>query len=329
MFGKNKASGDENAAEAVKETKKPGFVKRLRARLNQGDSWLTMDVADLIPGGKIDELTLEELETRLLTGDVGIDATEKIIGNLESKLRRTELKDLQALGQALRSELREILEPVSKPLQVDSSRKPYVILMVGVNGAGKTTTIGKLSRRFLDQGHSVMLAAGDTFRAAAVEQLQTWGQRNDVPVIAQQPGADPAAVVYDALEAAKARGIDVLIADTAGRLHTQDNLMDELRKVKRVLSRLDEQAPDETMLIIDAGNGQNALVQAQQFHEAIGLTGLTITKLDGTAKGGILVAIAQQLQIPIRFIGVGEQAADLGVFSADDYVDALLSSNTE
>lgn len=203
------------------------------------------------------------------------------------------------------------------------------MLMVGVNGAGKTTTIGKLANRFLQQDLTVMLAAGDTFRAAAIEQLQVWGERNGVPVIAQQPGADPAAVVFDALEAARARGVDVLIADTAGRLHTQGNLMEELRKVKRVLGRLDERAPDETMLVIDAGNGQNALVQARQFNDAIGVTGVTITKLDGTAKGGILIAMARELALPIRFIGIGEQAEDLGVFSAEDYVDALLSDPGE
>lgn len=314
----------DNAPEAKTAETKPGFVKRLRARLNRGDSWLTTDVRDLIPGGKIDEDTIEELETRLLLGDVGVEATEEIIAGLNRRLKRTELKDLAALQAALHTSILDIVAPVAQPLEIDSERKPFVILMVGVNGSGKTTTIGKLARRYLDEGRSVMLAAGDTFRAAAIEQLQVWGKRHDVTVVAQQPGADPAAVVYDALEAARARNIDVLIADTAGRLHTQGNLMDELRKVKRVLGRLDDKAPDETLLVIDAGNGQNALNQARQFHEAIGLTGLCITKLDGTAKGGILIAIARELGLPVRFIGIGEQADDLGVFVARDYVDALV-----
>lgn len=326
MFRKNKTPAANQAATPQEPGPKPGFIKRLRARLNQGDSWLTMDVADLIPGGKIDELTLEELETRLLLGDVGVEATQRIIDGVEKKLRRTELKDLAALRTALHEAVLELLEPCAVPLKIDTGRRPYVILMVGVNGAGKTTTIGKLARRFLDAGHAVMLAAGDTFRAAAIEQLQVWGERNDVPVIAQEPGADPAAVIYDALEAARARNVDVLIADTAGRLHTQEGLMEELRKIKRVLGRLDEHAPDETMLVIDAGNGQNALTQARRFHDAIGLTGITITKLDGTARGGILLAIAEELSIPIRFIGVGEAAEDLDVFSATDYVEALLAA---
>lgn len=319
MLRKKKSSADKEADE-----KKPGFFGRLRARLNKGDSWLTTDVADLIPGGKIDDATLEELETRLILGDVGIEATEHIIDGLRGRLKRTELKDLPALMAALRESMIEIMQPVAVPLEIDESQKPFVILMVGVNGAGKTTTIGKLAGRFRDDGHRVMLAAADTFRAAAIEQLQAWGERNDVQVVAQQTGADPSAVVYDAMEAARSRQADVLIADTAGRLHTQGNLMAELKKIKRVLGKLDDSAPQETLLVIDAGNGQNALAQARQFNEDIGLSGICITKLDGSAKGGILLAIARELKVPIRFIGIGEQADDLAVFDAAQYVDALL-----
>lgn len=303
---------------------KPGFFKRLRQRLNKGDSWLTRDLSELMPGGRIDEELLEELETRLLLADAGLEATEQIIGSLNRKVARKELQDSAALFKALQAAITEILEPCAAPLRVTAGEQPFVILMVGVNGAGKTTTIGKLARRMKDDGLSVMLAAGDTFRAAAVEQLQAWGERNDVPVIAQQTGADPAAVIFDAMQSAKARGIDVLLADTAGRLHTQDNLMDELKKIRRVMGRVDPDAPHETMLVLDASIGQNALVQAQQFHDAIGVTGLTVTKLDGTAKGGILLAIARRLGIPIRFVGVGEGAEDLGDFEAAAYAEALL-----
>ncbi|MBT8135877.1 MAG: signal recognition particle-docking protein FtsY [Gammaproteobacteria bacterium] len=309
--------------------KKPGFITRLRARINKGDSWLTTDVKDLIPGGRIDEDTLEELETRLLLGDVGVDATEHIIDGLRKRLKRTEMKDLDALMAALRESMLEIVAPAARPLDIDTTHQPFVILMLGVNGAGKTTTIGKLARRYLDDGYSVMLAAADTFRAAAIEQLQAWGERNDVPVVAQRSGADPSAVVYDALEAARARGVDVLIADTAGRLHTQSNLMEELKKIKRVLGKLDPSAPQETLLVIDATNGQNALSQARQFHADIGLTGVCITKLDGSAKGGILLAIARELDVPIRYIGIGEQIDDLDVFDAESYVDALLQQTQQ
>ncbi|MDH3646617.1 MAG: signal recognition particle-docking protein FtsY [Gammaproteobacteria bacterium] len=319
MLRKKKSTETTEPAE-----KKPGFLRRLRTRLNKGDSWLTTDVADLIPGGKIDDTTLEELETRLLLGDVGVDATEHIIDGLRERLKRSELNDLAALMNALRQGMIELISPTAIPLEIDTTQQPFVILMVGVNGAGKTTTIGKLANRFLDEGRSVMLAAADTFRAAAVEQLQVWGERNGVPVIAQHAGADPSAVVYDALVATRARDIDILIADTAGRLHTQSNLMEELKKIKRVLGKLDENAPQETLLVIDAGNGQNALAQARQFHEDVGLTGVCITKLDGSAKGGILLAIARELGVPIRFIGIGEQADDLAVFNAEQYVDALL-----
>jgi fused signal recognition particle receptor len=312
-----------------KPEKKEGFIKRLRARINRGDSWLTYDLANLAPGGKIDEDTLEELESLLVMADVGVDTTERIIADLQTRLARKELKDIDALQRGLREALCEILKPVEKPLVIEKPDGPYVILMVGVNGAGKTTTIGKLARRFRDEGYSVMLAAGDTFRAAAVEQLQAWGERNGVPVIAQQAGADPAAVIFDAMDAARARDIDILLADTAGRLQSQTGLMDELAKVKRVISRRDETAPHEIMLVLDASQGQNALVQAEKFDEALGLTGLTVTKLDGSAKGGILLAIADRLGVPVRFIGIGESAEDMQPFSAEEFADALLASGAQ
>lgn len=302
-----------------------GFLKRLRARINRGDSWLTRDLADIATRGKIDEESLEELESLLVMADVGIDTTGRIISDLQRDLARKELNDVDALRAGLRRSLLAVLEPVQRSLEIDTQRHPFVILMVGVNGAGKTTTIGKLAKHFQDRGLTVMLAAGDTFRAAAVEQLQAWGDRHDVPVIAQQSGADPAAVIFDAWEAARARGIDVLLADTAGRLQSQKGLMDELVKIKRVVGRRDDSAPHEVMLVLDASQGQNALVQAQKFHDALGLTGITVTKLDGSAKGGILLAISNQLQIPVRFIGIGESAEDMRVFSANDYVDALLA----
>lgn len=322
MFGKKKQGKDGDEAE---KPPREGFVKRLRSRLNRGDSWLTYDLANLAPGGKIDEDSLEELETLLVTADVGIDTTERIIASLQDKLARKQLKDLEALNAGLRDALLEILQPVEQALSIPQQQAPFVILMVGVNGAGKTTTIGKLAKRFQDEGLSVMLAAGDTFRAAAVEQLQTWGARNNVPVIAQQSGADPAAVIFDAWEAASARGIDVLLADTAGRLQNQQGLMDELKKIRRVVSRQDESAPHETMLVLDASQGQNALVQAEKFHEALVLTGITVTKLDGSAKGGILFAIANKLKVPVRFIGIGESAEDMQTFSAKDFVNALMN----
>ena len=319
MFGKTK----------VKEpAKKAGFVKHLRARLNRGDSWLTYDLTKLAPGGNIDEDVFEELEAALVMADVGVDTTERIIRSLQRKLDRKELKDIAALQDGLRSALAEILTPVAQPLVIAEQQNPFVILMVGVNGAGKTTTIGKLARRLQDDGHSVMLAAGDTFRAAAVEQLQAWGERNDVPVIAQQTGADPAAVIFDAYEAARSRNIDVLIADTAGRLQTQAGLMDELVKIKRVLARHDPQSPQEIMLVLDASQGQNAMVQAEKFHDTLELTGITVTKLDGSAKGGILLPIANKLGLPVRFIGIGEKADDMQPFNADDFVDALLSTES-
>ena len=307
------------------EVERQGFVKRLRARLNHGDSWLTYDLANLAPGGDIDADVLEDLEANLVMADVGVDATERIIGELQKSLERKELKDIAALKAGLRRTMTGILRPVEAPLEIESRDTPFVILMVGVNGAGKTTTIGKLARRLKDQGLSVMLAAGDTFRAAAVEQLQAWGERNAVTVIAQQAGADPAAVIFDAYQAASARNVDVLLADTAGRLQNQQGLMDELVKIKRVLARHDPAAPHEVMLVLDASLGQNALVQAQKFDAALGLSGITVTKLDGSAKGGILLAIADKLGVPVRFIGIGEKAEDMQPFSAEDFVDALLA----
>jgi fused signal recognition particle receptor len=318
MFGKKE-----------KPAERQGFIKRLRARINRGDSWLTYDLANLAPGGKIDEDVLDELESLLVMADVGIDTTTRIIEDLQKRLARKELKDVESLRNGLRRSLVDILNPVEQPLDIDPQHSPFVILMVGVNGAGKTTTIGKLARRFRDRGMSVMLAAGDTFRAAAVEQLQAWGQRNDVPVVAQQSGADPAAVIFDAWEAARARGIDVLLADTAGRLQNQQGLMDELAKIRRVIARRDETAPHEIMLVLDASQGQNALVQAQKFHDALGLTGITVTKLDGSAKGGILLAIADTLHVPVRFIGIGESAEDMQPFVAEEFVDALLHSGEQ
>jgi fused signal recognition particle receptor len=318
MFGNKKTS-------AARGDKQPGFFKRLRARLNRGESWLTYDLTKLAPGGKIDDDTLEELESLLVMADIGIETSGKIISKLQRRLARKELKDIDALMAALKESLLTILEPVAVPLEIPTLSKPYVILVVGVNGAGKTTTIGKLAKRFQEQGKSVLLAAGDTFRAAAVEQLQAWGERNDVSVIAQQSGADPAAVIFDAWTAAAARGIDVVLADTAGRLQNQQGLMDELKKIRRVIARQDEDAPHEIMLVLDASQGQNALVQAEKFHEALGLTGITVTKLDGSAKGGILLAIADRLNIPVRFIGIGEAAEDMQAFSAQDFVDALMS----
>ena len=297
-----------------------GFLARLRARVNRGTSW----VADLLPGRRIDDALLEELETQLLSADVGVDATESILSDLHAKVARAELDDAKALEAALAASLLAILKPVEQPLAIDRSRKPFVILVVGVNGSGKTTTIGKLARRLKDEGLSVVLAAGDTFRAAAVEQLAVWATRNGVPLVSQATGADPAAVIFDALQSAKARGADVLIADTAGRLHTQSHLMDELAKIARVIKRQDAGAPHEVLLVLDASLGQNAVRQAEQFNQAIGVTGIAVTKLDGTARGGVVVAIARRFGLPIRFVGVGEQAEDFGIFDARAYVDGLL-----
>ncbi len=317
-FRKNKTSAIKDKPE------KTGLFSRLKDGLSRTRQSLTGGVADLVLGARsIDDALLEEIETMLLLADVGVDATREIIDKLTQQVARKELGDAEALMAALHDHMQTILEPVSKPLKLTGNTGPFVILMVGINGAGKTTTIGKLAHRFQQDGKKVMLAAGDTFRAAAVEQLQTWGERNDIPVIAQQQGADSASVIFDALQSARSRGIDVLIADTAGRLHTQSNLMEELKKIKRVMGKLDEQAPHEVMLVVDAGTGQNALNQAQEFHNTVGLTGITLTKLDGTAKGGIVFAIARQLNIPLRFIGVGEGIENLREFDAKEFVDAL------
>lgn len=273
---------------------------------------------------RIDDQLMDEIETTLITADLGAKAAIEIVDNLRAAVANKVITEPAQLLPAVQAELYEIIEPCEQFLVVDQSKKPFVILMVGINGAGKTTTIGKLAQRYQEDGLSVMLAAGDTFRAAAVEQLKAWGQRHNVPVISQGSGADSAAVIFDALQSAKAKGIDVLIADTAGRLHTQANLMDELKKIHRVLGRIDPEAPHEVMLVVDAGTGQNALSQAREFHQAIGLDGITVTKLDGTARGGVLFAIAHELKLPIRFIGVGEAARDLRPFDAGSYVNAIL-----
>jgi fused signal recognition particle receptor len=301
-----------------------GFFARLKARLNRGSSSVARDLRSLWRGRKIDAAVLEELETRLLSADVGVEATSQILGDLNRRVARRELDDVEALLNALRERLTELLLPCEKPLQIDRSAKPYVVLIVGVNGSGKTTTIGKLARQLRDQNLSVLLAAGDTFRAAAVEQLNIWAERTGSQFSAQQTGADPGAVIFDSLKSAQARGIDVVLADTAGRLHSQTHLMDELKKVKRVIARVMPDAPHEILLVLDANQGQNALAQAQQFHAALGVTGLVMTKLDGTARGGIVVAIARSLGLPIRFIGVGEKAEDFGVFSASAFASALV-----
>jgi fused signal recognition particle receptor len=327
MFGFKKSTSTPTAAQDSSEQAKPGFFARLRDKLNRGTSWLTTDLLNLLPGGKIDDAVLDELEMRLISADVGVETTQRILAGLRKKVARSELADLEALLGALRTELIDILQPVAQPLHIDTAKQPFVILVIGVNGAGKTTTIGKLARRMLDEQRKVVLAAGDTFRAAAVEQLQVWGERNGVPVIAQAAGADPAAVVFDAYQAAQARGAQVMIADTAGRLHTQANLMEELKKIKRVLARIDATAPHELLLVLDGSQGQNALQQAKLFNQAVGVTGVVITKLDGTAKGGIVFSLADQLKLPIRFIGIGEGVEDFDVFNAENFVDALLKPN--
>ena len=311
-----------------------GVFARLRQGLSRTGNQLAAGAGRLFLGRKeIDTALLEELESELLAADVGVEATLDIVGRLSDRVSRKELADGDALYRALQEELRELLAPCESPLvaERDGGRGdgPYVVLMVGVNGAGKTTTIGKLAHRLQSQGKSVMLAAGDTFRAAAVEQLQAWGERNGVPVVAQHAGADTASVIYDALESAKARNVDVLIADTAGRLHNKDNLMNELSKVVRVMGKLDDTAPHEVMLVIDAGTGQNALAQAEHFRAAVGVTGVTLTKMDGTAKGGIIFAIARKLALPIRFVGVGERAEDLRPFQAREFIDALFDGRVE
>jgi fused signal recognition particle receptor len=308
----------------MSSTPQGGFFSRLAARLNRGSASLARDLRTLVRGRKIDAELLEELETRLITADVGVEATTEILEHLRRRVALRELDDADALLAALRGQLTEMLRPCQRPLAIDRSHKPFVVLIVGVNGSGKTTSIGKLARRFGEQKLSVMLAAGDTFRAAAVEQLHVWAQRSGARFSAQQTGADPGAVVFDALKSAQSAGTDVVLADTAGRLHSQTHLMEELKKVKRVLGRVDASAPHEVLLVLDANQGQNALAQAQQFHAALGVTGLVLTKLDGTARGGIVVAIARKLQLPIRFIGVGEQPEDLGEFDAEAFASALV-----
>jgi len=303
---------------------KPSFFARLKQGLSKTSASLGEGMASLFLGKKaIDDDLLDDLETRLLTADVGVEATTAIIGNLTKRVARKELADSGALYKALQEELVSLLKPVEQPLVIDTAKQPYVILVVGVNGVGKTTTIGKLAKKLQLEGKKVMLAAGDTFRAAAVEQLQVWGERNNIAVIAQHTGADSASVIFDAVQAAKSRGIDVLIADTAGRLHTKDNLMEELKKVRRVIGKLDETAPHEVLLVLDAGTGQNAINQAKQFNQTVNLTGLALTKLDGTAKGGVIFALAKQFGLPIRYIGVGEGIDDLRPFQAQAFVQAL------
>ena len=313
-FLKSKKPATETA-----ETAPTGLFSRLKQGLSRTRHGLTDSLANLVLGAKtIDDDLMEQIEDLLISADLGMDATTRISQHLLQKVSRNELKDSEALFTALHDEMQLILKPCEQPLLIPEQDTPFVILVVGINGAGKTTTIGKLASRLQKEGKSVMLAAGDTFRAAAVEQLQVWGERNNIPVVAQHSGADSASVIYDAFESARARNIDVLIADTAGRLHTQSNLMEELKKVKRVISKLDATAPHEVMLVVDAGTGQNAVNQAQEFNQAMQLTGITLTKLDGTAKGGVIFAIAHKLGLPIRFIGVGEGIEDLRVFEAND-----------
>jgi fused signal recognition particle receptor len=301
-----------------------GFLARLRARLNRGGASIARDLRSLLTGRKIDAAVLEDLESRLLTADVGVEATNDILRDLNRRVALRELDDVEALLGALRDRLTQLLQPCEQPLRIERAAKPFVVLIIGVNGSGKTTSIGKLARALREQGLSVMLVAGDTFRAAAVEQLHVWAERSGAAFSAQQTGADPGAVVFDALQSAQARHIDVVLADTAGRLHSQTHLMDELKKIKRVIQRLDPEAPQEVLLVLDANQGQNALAQAQQFHAALGVTGLVLTKLDGSARGGIVVAIARALKLPIRFIGIGEKAEDFGPFNARAFATALI-----
>lgn len=335
-LGKKKKPEDSKSNEAlegksigsatVDDQDEAGIFARLKNGLSRTRSKISDGLAEIVLGEKtIDLNLLEEIESQLLSADIGIDATDQIIDNLKKQLGRKQLADPEQFMTALRQELTDILEPVDVPLIVQSQSKPFVILMVGVNGVGKTTSIGKLAKLYQSQGLNVMLAAGDTFRAAAVEQLQVWGERNSVPVVAQATGADSASVIFDAYQSAKAKNVDVLIADTAGRLHTKDNLMNELEKIVRVLKKQDERLPDEVLLVLDATTGQNAVNQAESFHKTTTLSGIALTKLDGTAKGGVVFALAKKLSLPIRFIGVGEKIDDLRPFNAKDYVDALFS----
>lgn len=317
---------DENKS-PVKE-QQAGFFTRLKTGLSRTRHSLTDGLANVLLGAKeIDDSLMEEIEDQLIMADVGMDATNRISQNLTKRVARNELQNADALFNALHDEMQDILRPCEQPLVIPQQDTPFVILVIGINGAGKTTTIGKMAKRLQNEGKSVMLAAGDTFRAAAVEQLQIWGERNNIPVIAQHNGADSASVIFDALESAKSKNIDVVIADTAGRLHTQSNLMEELKKVKRVMAKVDATAPHEVMLVLDAGTGQNAINQAEEFNQAMQISGITLTKLDGTAKGGVIFAIAHKLGLPIRFIGVGESIEDLRTFAAKDFITALFDKN--
>lgn len=323
---------ESTVADIVETQEKPsegGFFSRLLKGLVKTKQNIGAGFRSFFLGKKIDDELFEELEEQLLVADIGVPTTTKIINNLTQHATRQQLQNADTLYQQLKLEMGEILKPVAQPLRIDGSKKPYVILMVGVNGVGKTTTIGKLARKFQMEGKSVMLAAGDTFRAAAVEQLQVWGERNHIPVVAQSTGSDSASVIFDAMQSAAARNIDVLIADTAGRLQNKNNLMDELKKIVRVMKKYDESAPHEIMLTLDAGTGQNAISQAKLFNEAVGLTGISLTKLDGTAKGGVIFAIADQFNLPIRYIGVGEKIEDLREFHAEEFIDALFAHEEE
>lgn len=329
MFGFKSTSKSASKPETDKETEKPaGLFATLKQRLVKTRDNLSTGLSDLFLGKKqIDDELLEQLEDLLLGADIGMQATQKITAELTASTQRRKLDDNETMMSSLKIILADMLAPCDLPLDVSSDKKPFVILMVGVNGAGKTTSVGKLAQQFKSQGLKVMLAAGDTFRAAAVEQLQSWGERLDIPVVKQGQGADSASVIFDALKSAQARNVDVLIADTAGRLHTQNNLMEELEKIKRVMTKLDPSAPHEVMLVLDAGTGQNALAQASQFKNTVGVSGIIITKLDGTAKGGMIFNVAEQLQTPIRYIGVGESVDDLRPFDHKEFVDALLSDS--
>lgn len=318
---------DSDAATSTEESG-PGFFARLKQSLSKTRSALTDSLSTLILGRKtIDQSLLDDIETQLLSADMGIEATDHIIKSLTHKMDRKQLANPEALLDSLKAELTALLLPCDVPMVISAAKKPYVILVVGVNGAGKTTTIGKLAKRLQREGHKLVLAAGDTFRAAAVEQLKVWGERNSVPVIAQPTGSDSASVIFDAYQSAVARGADVLIADTAGRLHTKDNLMQELEKIVRVLKKLDPSLPHETLLVLDSTTGQNSLNQARSFHKSVNVSGIALTKLDGTAKGGMVFAIAKELKLPIRFIGVGEKVDDLRPFEAEQFVNALFAES--
>ena len=332
VVGTEEHEEESTVADMVETQEKPsegGFFSRLLKGLVKTKQNIGAGFRSFFLGKKIDDELFEELEEQLLIADIGVPTTTKIINNLTQHATRQQLQNADTLYQQLKLEMGEILKPVAQPLRIDGSKKPYVILMVGVNGVGKTTTIGKLARKFQMEGKSVMLAAGDTFRAAAVEQLQVWGERNHIPVVAQSTGSDSASVIFDAMQSAAARNIDVLIADTAGRLQNKNNLMDELKKIVRVMKKYDESAPHEIMLTLDAGTGQNAISQAKLFNEAVGLTGISLTKLDGTAKGGVIFAIADQFNLPIRYIGVGEKIEDLREFNAEEFIDALFAHEEE